>query len=131
MLDDRWRPECPGVPRWHEVNDYRCADCRKLAPIHYYRNDWTGKREVCCRSFHYYVKNRVWAKAEDAKSGIVRQLCLYCLRKRLRRKLTAKDFCTDRTDFNGQWFTSKRRRERYVQLLVAYANSGRNTSRVW
>ena len=93
-----------GVSKFYRRADVQCKDCNKLAPPHY-RKQYFGptvgnKMAVCCRSFHYYVTHKVWAVATDPKTAedttgfSVRQLCLYCLRRRLGRPLRVKDFPT-------------------------------------
>jgi hypothetical protein len=110
----------------------RCSDCDKKAPIHY--AGCGDNKKPCCRSFHYFVQHRVWRKATS--NNYARQLCLYCLRKRLDRDMVAADFTKTTPWFNGHGYTncakkSKKRRKAYIAKMVEYANSGKNTSKKW
>ena len=51
-------------------NNYLCMDCQIIAPA-------------------YMVKNEVWLEAHDTQDG---NLCLWCLERRLKRKLVIEDF---------------------------------------
>jgi hypothetical protein len=115
----------------------RCAGCKKLAPVHY--RGTGNQRSKCCRSFHYFVNHSVWEKAtDDSDEYRIEQLCLFCLRKWLGRDLTEKDFIKDAFFFNGVGYTEDGNKKRgkalqkaYIRRMVRYANSGKNTSKVW
>jgi hypothetical protein len=63
--------------RWE--NNWHCLDC--------YRDTYAEEE-------HYYmVEEHVWMVANP---GIVGNLCLFCLRRRLQRDLTMEDF----TEYN-------------------------------
>lgn len=105
-----------------ERENARCGCCNKKAPIHYMGY---GKNKIaCCRSFHYYVTHKVWKKA-----GKCEQLCLFCLRNKLKRDFVVDDFPLQE-GFNGDYRTDAQR-NRYITKMIKYANSRKNTSRVW
>lgn len=114
-------------------SDVKCADCGKTAPVHL---KGRGKfRHPCCRSFHYFVQHKLWGKVAKYDP----QLCLYCFRVRLGRDLQFNDFVRDAFWFNGVGYINYEQQKKrgialqraYIHRMVRYANSGKNTSKVW
>lgn len=124
----------------------KCECCNKPAPLAYVDKDnyddeqrikkglkpWNS-RPLEFYYFRYMVDLSLWLKIKKSPKGI---LCLYCLAKKLKKKINKKKFTLK--DFPNRIchktgiiystlnFSLARRRE-----LVKYANSGKNTSLIF
>jgi len=110
-----------------------CYDCKKPTMPHLFPNYDGSDCRVCCWCFYFWLTDKTWRKVTTKyyqKHGIQNNgmLCLYCVRKRLGRKLEEDDF---RKDQHGFFDPQEETLKSYIARMVKYANSKKNKSLVW